>query len=265
MTVPINASASVERLTPLIETTFFQLRPEASFWLGHIASGEEVYCQAERHGAGVLRANVYIDESHYLPESARQPDGTEYDADDARADHLVVIENNTIMPNSRHVVGNTRLIHKRNDDDVLPIESMFPEAFSEEAAPVGSLEASRYIARHPDRPTQNAIALALVRAMTIRGHNQGHDYIYGVVEDHLMHQFTKIGLPFAALGEPKKVERYNTLNVPLRFDLAEILQTAAADTIGKRTMSLFFQSSGANGGQGYFDRTFIDRVEKISA
>src|SRR5665213_340275 len=99
------AQIATELLTPTIVTEVFVDRPDAHFWLGLIASGATVAMPVEYQAAGVFRANVYIDENRFLPDSARRSDGSEADGDDNRSVHFVILENQIASSGLTRLVG----------------------------------------------------------------------------------------------------------------------------------------------------------------
>jgi N-acyl-L-homoserine lactone synthetase len=254
-----------EILAPIVETSVFLPRPEAAFWLGKTATGNEIHRPNEYVSSLILRANVYIDEHSYLPRSSRNADGTETDEHDASSIHFAAIQNHTGDEMVKKLVGNARLIHKSTSDDPLPVEELFPEVFVAEPMPVNSMEASRFIARHPNRLIQNIISLGLIRGMVYESTERDARYVYAVVEDHLVRLFNKIGLPMDQLSEAKRLEEYNnSANMAVRFEPTKILETAHADANGERMMSAFFKTHPEAFGLGLFDEYLMNSLESTS-
>lgn len=252
------AKPPIEELTPEVSSDVFLFQPQAQFWIGVPALGNNIHMPNEAVAYGQLRANVYIDENHFLDESVRRPDGTESDADDARSIHYAVLQDTKEAFRLPKVIGAARLIQKRDETDILPVEKLFPDVFASRPAPVNSVEASRFISRHRDRDLQSKVSLSLIRSMVMEAYAEGSPYIYAVVEQHLVHLFQKIGLPLDQLAEARPIEEYNnTLNMPLRFDPRKIVETAQADTEGALKMSPFFRFCGPNQGLGFFDQTLM--------
>ena len=247
----------VESLTPSIETDVFAASPEATFWIGVTAANGEVMMPTEYAGAGVLRANVYIDEKGFLADDERRPDGTEVDKDDERSTHFTVVENRLATDGIARVVGSGRLIHKRNKKDLLPVEQLFPEAFTT-PAPVGSVEVSRFIARHPDKFTQSLISLSVIRAMALHCRNNGTEPAHAVIETGLARRFDMIGMDYEKLTELKMIDEYNTKNMAVRLDPSGIVEATKQDVKGEKLItSLFAPAVVEMDGIGYFDQTLI--------
>jgi N-acyl-L-homoserine lactone synthetase len=255
-----------EALMPPVETSVFDVRADARFWMGVTAMGDHVTMGAEHTAAGIQRANMYIDEHHFLPESARRADGIETDDDDGRSTHFVIVENRLSADGIHRVVATTRLIEKDFEDEPLPVEQLFPEVFEANPAPVGAAEASRFIAHHPDKLTQGALSLSLIRAMTSRSAHLGLEPVYAVVEDHLARLFNKINLPFEQISDYKMLPEYNTENMAIRFDPNRILREACAPHIGQEILQAFFNKSAVRSeGLGYFDETLLTPMPRRRA
>jgi len=262
MTLTQNAPLLPENFNPAVETALFAANPEAHFWLGVVASERELAHPVERHAAGVLRANIYIDQWHFLPTEARQADGSESDADDERSTHYAALYKD---PHKQvaHVGGNMRVIRKRHEQEPLPVERLFPEAFTESPAPVNAIEASRFIANHNDKLTQSAISLGLIRAVVLAAYEQGQQPIYAVVESKLERRFKQVGLPVTRIAEPKPLGEYNnTVNMALRFDPVEIVETTERDQEVAHMITAFFRTSRENGGVGLYDPLLMVPVGK---
>lgn len=251
--------AKEAHLAPVVESRVFESNPQASFWIGVTAIGDEVLLSAERTAAGIQRANMYIDQCSFLPETARQEDGTESDEDDSRSTHFVVIENQMAAEGLHRVVATSRLIEKKMQDDSLPVERLFPEAFDGRPAPLGSGEASRFMAFHEDKFTQSVLSLSLIRAMATRSARQGVQPVYAVVEDYLTKLFDKISLPYERLSDFKKLSDYgNTKNMAIMFEPNRILREASAGRIGKEILQAAFNPAAVKAeGMGHFDGSLM--------
>lgn len=248
---------SVEVLLPSVETDVFEGHPEAAYWVGFVAAENNVYMPAEYEAAGKLRANVYVHERKFLDSESVQPDGTEQDGDDGRSLAIAVLENG-FGKNPERLVGTTRLIVKRDASavELLPVELMFPEAFQEEPAPPYAVEASRFIARHPDRLTQHLIALSEVRCVSLAANELQIPYIYAVVEKQLGRFFSQIGMEYNQLCGYRETPEYaNTLNTAIRFKPETMLQATGKLRDG-RLVADFFNEEKEAVGVGYFDGSF---------
>lgn len=253
----VPSSLQPQLVLPDVETRVFEGRQNASFYVGALASRNVVYLPSEFLGALKLRANVYIDESHYLEESHRQADGTESDNDDVRSVHYGIIENATDGP---RVVGNIRGIIK-DDERSLPVENIFPEIFEDSPAPLGALEASRYIARHPDRSVQSAISLGLIRVIVTQAANNGNQPIFAIAEESMVRHFNRLNLPFEKISDPRPVVSYNnTENMVLRFNPVDIIEQIHDSPEQRKILARYFRTVYENGGLGYYDRCLTDPI-----
>ena len=246
--------------TITIESNLFECHKDAVFWVGMLAVGDQAVegLENEYRASHLLRAQVYIDEFGYLPDSTRQIDGGEWDENDQRSVHFGVVEkvNNKLM-----LRGTARLISKYNYNlsSKLPIEDYFSEVFHN-SAPIGSVEASRFIARHPDKYVQHAISLALIRSIVAEAADNNSPFIYAVVENHLLRMFQKINLLHEVIGPPKYIEDYKSENIGLRFDPVNVLNQARNDAYGHEILINFFQTVNHDMGLGYYDETLSNKV-----
>jgi N-acyl-L-homoserine lactone synthetase len=210
-----------QAVTTLESSAIFDANPDVRF--SAVLAGRGMYPDDATNELfyryGQLRANVYIDQTGMLPESDRREDGTEWDYDDDRSLHFMVMENKVA---SASVFACMRLIVR--DESPLPIETYFPEAFENAPAPVGSDEVSRLIAVHPDfRPNMDATDMLLAGANAhINNNNLGPTY--AVVEPKTETYLRKKRVVFERIAEPKFVPEYNDYNVGIRIDT---LATAA--------------------------------------
>lgn len=197
-------------------------------------------------GYGRLRKNVYADQTSMLPPEVGNEDGTEWDKDDFRSDHLTVVEkveaesflehiNDRVVVDDEgfalRVVGAIRVIKKGLEPkDKLPIEEFFPEAFKtgpqsrlsgsvRGRAPRNSCEISRYIARHEDRRTSYMIGSRLIDAAVRHVAFNGLGPTYAVIEPPLERQFqSQRGMPFKRIAEPVYLEEYGAPNLGVNID-----------------------------------------------
>jgi hypothetical protein len=125
-------------IIPKFETDVFAgKRQEAAFYVGILATPQTVVDEDAWNAARILRASVYIDEMKLLPENARKEDGGEDDHDDLRSVQFGVYENTGSEEEAR-MVGTSRLILKRDEGDLLPVETMHPEVFGNHPAEINS-------------------------------------------------------------------------------------------------------------------------------
>jgi hypothetical protein len=95
MSISTTSPRSPECHIPTLNSEVFHDHPEAAYWIGRVAFGNLIDMPREYHAAHVLRANVYIDEEHFLPDSARSANGGEYDSDDERSIQFAIVENDS--------------------------------------------------------------------------------------------------------------------------------------------------------------------------
>lgn len=195
---------------------------------------------------GQLRKRVYVDQTNMLPPEVENEDGTEWDNDDTRSDHISVIErvrandfteqiNNQVVVDDEgfalRVVGTLRVIKKGlRPKEKLPIEDFFPAAFKSGPqsclsgsvrgrAPHNSCEISRYIARHEDRRTSFVIGSRLIEAGVRHVAYNGLGPTYAVVEPPLEKQLqSQRGMPFRRIADPVYVEEYGAHNLGINID-----------------------------------------------
>lgn len=245
-----------------VDSEIFNAHPDAPYYIGVVAAHGFVLQPELYKAAGTLRANVYIGEKGFLPESARQPDGTERDADDDRSVHFVALENRGPGLSPR-VIGTSRLILKRSEHDVLPVENFYPDVFAgDKAAPVRSAEVSRFIARHEDRQVQGKISLGLIRASAAWLEHHVHRPAYAVVEAGLTRMFDNIELPYDSESEYRRLEEYgNTRNKAIKIEPSRVLrEVQAVKHVASPAMHAFFGDTHAHKGVGYFDETLTKAV-----
>ncbi len=223
----INSVISTTEVIPTVETDLFVGHETARFAVGILAVGSDILPGREKEfGAYLrLRAKVYADQTNILGQEHIQEDGTERDGDDARSVRFGVLENG--RDNAR-LIGSMRLIIKSVEDDrPLPIEELFPDAFSEEQAPLGSTEVSRYICRHERQAVQGLIKWQLYSKTLAYGIAHELGPVYAVVEQSLEKRLTMDGVPNVRLAEPKLVPEYNSDNLAIVVDtdgLADMLE-----------------------------------------
>ncbi len=249
---------TVDQLTVPVESDVFLDNPEATYYIGMIAVPGEVTMPKEYDAWLQFRGNVYIDEMKFLPEDARDEQGRETDEDDDRSVHIAVLQNsqNDELP---RIIGGARLIIKHDENDSLPIEKMYPEAFGDEAAPSDSTEASRLISRHPNRVVQGAIGMALIRTMAVWTYDNGRKPVYAVIEEGKLGRiFDRVRLPYAAVSEPKLVDEYATVNTAIAIDPAEVLASIRPDYhVDAPMMRAFYNGAETHKGLGFFDESLV--------
>lgn len=244
-----------------VSPEIFENHQDAIFWIGRVATGREVNMPNYYDGLSRLRAKVYVDEMHFLTKEHLDTFGRESDVDDARSVHIAVIENTSDEENkSARVVGSGRLILKNNYEDTLPIESYFPEIFKDKPIESGSVEVSRFIARHEDRKTQHTIALALIRTMTHISVGADVKADYCIIEKPLYDLLSNIGIPVEQLGESKDITEYGGTLYPVKINPYEILDSLKEDVIGNVVLKRFFKEESSNLGEGYYPKSLTGGI-----
>jgi len=250
----------VEDVAESVERDVFVDHPEASFYIGVIATPGVVHDPRIYQATSKFRANVYIDEMGFLDENARRRSGGETDSDDNRSVHFSVVENKGEHEPPR-VVGCSRLILKKDENVPLPVEIFFPEYFDENPAPIDSAEGSRLIARHEDRAVQGMIALGLIRAMTSWSVDASREPVFAVVEKGLARTFDRMRLPNTRLTDLKYLEEYRTENMALAISPKEIEESIKPERhVSRGNVRGFFDDVATHHGIGFFDRTLMEQV-----
>lgn len=217
----IDLAISNEMVIPQIESGWFQGHEESAFAIGMIAVGDQILPgrESEFEGYLKLRANVYAYQTQMIPTELVRHDGTEIDEDDARSTHWALLEN---MPNdSARVVGSIRTIEKRGANAApLPIEDFFPEIYTKDPLPQGSVEVSRYIARHEDLRTQALLSEPLFAKVVSHVTAYGLGPTFGVVEPKVeRHLGGKLNVPITRVADPKYVPEYAADNLGIFVDI----------------------------------------------
>lgn len=208
------------RLIPVIESKVFLDHPEAKFAIGHIAIGGVVINGYDKEFEGVaqLRANTYLD-SGFIRNDELDDHGTELDDNDNRSAHIAMLERTAIDSMAR-VVGNMRLVIKDNkNSSPLPVESYYPELFSDKPLPIGSVEVSRLIARHEDAGLQSLLKWPLFIAgyKYVEHHDLGP--AYGLLSPALTRRLRMQQIPVSAVADAKYIEAINANKQPVVINL----------------------------------------------
>ena len=171
-----------------------------------------------------LRAQVYIDEMGFLPQTSKLPDGTEspdqYDLLKSTK-HFCVYEEAEL---ENVAVGTIRLINKDSPETVLPVEEHFGEFVGK--ASVGTIEVSRFVVAQERRAEHDKlfVSILLIRAALSNILVAESPRIYAIVEEELLgHLRDVIGIPFEVIGEKKYIDEYKTVNYAVTVDPKKIL------------------------------------------
>lgn len=216
---------------PKVSTsTLFHGRSDSRFAVGIVAYGGHVVpgLEEEHRAYGLLRANVYARERHYMSVDGLNADGTETDGDDPRSVHFGLYEN---AATSVRAVGSMRLIIKEEGDArPLPIEQHYGSLFETQPAPAGSVEVSRLISRHESPDVQRNLKWPLFAASVSYIVDNGLGAVFGAVEEELEDRLRKDGVPVTALAEPHFVPEFNSAKLPIRVDIAGLGAKLQGDT-----------------------------------
>lgn len=250
----------LDLVTVPVESDVFTAMPDAPLYMGRVAVPGQVLMAEEFKGHAIFRGNVYIDELAWLPESSRDEEGKELDRYDANSIHFTALANTGAGDNPR-VVGVSRLIVKPENGQPLPIESYFPEAFENEL-PAGSIEASRFIARHANPRVQRAIALASIRSVILEAVEIDTAGVYATVEKPLKVYFERLGMPLSVLSAERMLSDYgDTNNMAIMFNPQEVIDTAALPAMADKQLGRIFNiAAQSDSGVGYFDSMMEQRI-----
>lgn len=242
---------------PQIKTEIFEHEPTSEYWIGRVACFDTIDYPDVYEGASRLRANVYIDEMHFLGPEHRDDKGCEYDCDDSRSIEFAIVQNEHDVEKAR-VIATSRLIRKRDENDLLPVERLFSEAFKDGPADVDAVEVSRFISRHEKRSTQHYAALALIRAMTQNAVYSDFKTAYFVIEEPLWRLLERMGLPMEKLTQPKKTAEYgDTKNMAVKIVPKDIIDLVDGDIEDKLPLTKFFKNENGSLGLGFYPASLV--------
>lgn len=205
-------------LVPVIETDIFSHNENMRFALASISPEDVLACESGSIAQAYLRlrANVYIDQTKFLGSEMKRSDGTEIDENDERSTHLVVLEN---LIGKSAIFACMRVIEKSGlNNQLLPIEEFFEDAFVDEKAPDNSVEISRFIVRHDEKIRVIDAKKMLISGALARMSDQSLGPVYAVVETNLERDLRMMKIPTKRLAEPKLVPEYNTMNLGVEID-----------------------------------------------
>lgn len=252
----------VNEVIPRFKTEVFRGRESAAFYVGILATTNEVVDTEAWHAARVLRANVYIDEMAFLPESSRHEDGGEEDEDDQRSIQFGVYENQGVDGEAR-LVGTSRLIVKRDTDDLLPAERIYPDVFADRPAEVDSVETSRVIARHADKKiTRKAVSLAMIRAMAAWSITEQKQPVYAVIDPSVKRMYDRMEFPYEQLSDLRYTEEYQSENWAVQIEPHNVVNLVKPGSHSSALMKAFFEGVQEHKGLGYYDAYLTNRIEQ---
>ena len=225
----IDRTVTNRDVIPVLSSTVFSDHTDTRFACGILAENDVPVpgLEAEYHAHFSLRRKVYVDQTGQLDESDIQADGTDRDADDARSIAFAILENHE---DGVRVVGVARLI-LRGDGTPLPVEDFCPDSFATVPLDDRSVEVSRVIARHETAVVQDLIQWHLFAVMLayIANHDLGRTF--AIIEPWLERHLQGI-ISISRIGEPRYVEHYLDINLPIEIDLAGSAQQVDARNAG---------------------------------
>lgn len=186
-----------------------------------------------------LRAETYT-RLDILNRDRRQDDGTETDEDDYRSQHFAVVRRRIGREATMTIVACSRLICKTEQRDApLPIETFFEDVFTKNPVKVPSAEVSRVISLA--RRNGGNVLRRLFYTMADYHVKEGFLSSYAVVEEPLANRLRELGVPFNAVTEGEKIEKYNnSVNFGIKLDAPELLRQFGGQVVAaaKREDSL---------------------------
>lgn len=245
-------------VNPEVPYSTFEDSAESKYWVGRV--DDSSLDGSLLNAIGKFRANVMVREMGFLPAQVLDSSGFEFDQEDKRSTHFVVIENTSDTLEKRaRLVGYCRLILKDSIDSLLPIENQFAEIFKDNPAKSGSLEVSRFISRHEEDITQHTIGLAVIRAMTYHALRQDIDSAYYEIEKPLYNLLRYIGLPMAQLGSSKEVIEPGGKRklYPIGINPFSIIESVKTDAHDNVLLRDFFRLEHENEGIGFYPSTLV--------
>jgi N-acyl-L-homoserine lactone synthetase len=207
------------QIIPTIESKVFKDHPESRFAVGEVAVNNTIVngYDNEFFGAAQLRVNTYLSRGFVRSDELNDA-GTELDHNDERSAHFVVLEQATAS--LARVVGNMRLVVKSPEDpSLLPMESYFPEIYSENPLFLGSVEVSRLIARHEDPKVQNFLKWPLFVSGYKYVDSKDLGPVYGLLSPALIRHLRMQHVPVSAIAAEKYVQEINATKQPAEVNL----------------------------------------------
>jgi len=239
-------------IIPVVSPEIFKGHEDSSFWLGRVATGNDISRPDYYDALMKFRGNVYVTELEFLSEDHLDEKGREIDEYDQYSIEFMAVENVKEEDDLARVVASGRLITKENPDTPLPIEHFFPEVFDGKPLPDNAVEVSRFIARHKEDSTQHALALSIIRAMTHYSVDTQVEADYCIIEKPLIKLLGSIGLPMDVLGEPKNIPEYGGTLYPIRINPYKIIDSVTKDKTGNILLKRFFSREAENKGEGFY-------------
>jgi N-acyl-L-homoserine lactone synthetase len=258
---PKRSELPIDEVVPRFDTGIFLSRQEAAFYVGILAApGGIVLDQNAWDAARRLRAKVYIDEEGFLPESSRKEDGGEDDQDDLRSVQFGVYQN-VGSGHEAKLAGTSRLILKRDESDLLPVEAMYPDVFAEKPAEVNGSETSRVVARHADKVlTRKAISLSLIRAMAAYSVSEAQRPVYATIDPPIKAMYDRMNFPYELLSDLRYLEEYKSKNWAARIEPQDVIDMVNPANHSNGLIQAFFAGVHKDRGLGYYDASLANRI-----
>jgi len=251
---------SVEAVSPMVRLDVFKGRRDYRYWIGSIGASRSESEALLFEAVGRLRAAVYVNEMQFLASDVVDSNGLEFDEDDQRSVHFVVVENVSNESDAlARLVGYGRLIIKRSSGEKLPIEKLFSGLFKTKDAGPGSVEVSRFISRHGDKLTQHTIGLSVIRAMSYFCVRKNIDSAYFQIEKPLFHLLRHIGLPMSQLDECRDVIEPGGKRTlyPISVNPFHVVGSVKTDAHNNLLLRDFFEKESGNDGIGYYPADLV--------
>ncbi len=165
-----------------------------------------------------LRKNVYVDQQGFLTKDSVLSDGTEADEYDDYSEHIAILRNLDLGRVA--VEGCIRVITKRTEDNVLPVEHIYPEIFEDSPVPIGGVEVSRFISQAGSMLQKMRVHGELFLRSAAYFDRNALGPTYAVVDPSVRKALPMLGAPVAeVLSFKQEVDRYNgTENEAIRID-----------------------------------------------
>jgi len=224
----VSPSAYEAAIPQPFQSDMFSEHPGMRFAIGVVAVRDVIVpgCEKAYESYLQLRANVY-DQEGFIPEDHILSDGTEQDEDDRRSVHFAVFEQSD---EGVQAVGALRLIVKtESDNQPLPVERFFADGFASYPAPIGSSEASRYIAHPRNSKLRHLISGMLLVQGTAYIEKNGLGPTYGTANPAFGKLFDSRGVPYLTFTSPRDVAEYNSTNVGIVIDTKAYEQTLKSE------------------------------------
>ncbi len=249
-----NSSIEDSEVVPVIESSLFDLRPESDFAVLNLGHGLAEGCVGKDvvKAYGCLRKKVYVDQMEFLPEESAK-DGMEFDEDDERSQHFVVLQPKAI--GSVAVIACLRVIHRENKP--LPIETFFPGVLGV-TPPQDSAEISRFISRGPRRQ-RGEVTKMLFDAVLAHTTFNKLDPVVATIERVPARLIALAGAPNEVPpgGEPRMLEAYGgTINQGVRIK-TEVMREEMKKRPGKPALE---EAHITGGGVLFWGQTSGDKL-----